>query len=106
MEVLVLAVKRYNFQDETREGRVEGTQLTYIEGLDNPIYERDMKGVFPLTVTNGSSDFFDNFHELPAYYDVMFRQIPGRGGKPQIKPVAANFIKSFLEPDKDLKAVK
>jgi hypothetical protein len=103
-EVLVFGVKRYAFTNDDGE-RVEGTQVIYVEGLDYPFEEINMKGIFPMTVTHQSSDFFDKFPTLPGYYNVVFRQKPDRKGKPVSVPVDAKFVREFVEAE-PLKAVK
>lgn len=103
-EILVLGVKKYRFANEQGE-KVEGTQVTYVEGFDYPFEEQNMRGVFPMTVTNRSEDFYDKFKEVPAYYNVVFRQKPDRQGKPVPVPVDAKYSRS-LHQQENLKAVK
>ena len=98
-EILVLGVKRYGFANDGGE-RVEGTTIFYLEDFEYPFNEANMKGVFPLNVTNNSMDFFNQFTELPAYYNVVFRSKPDKKGKPVQVPVDAKFSRSLnLSPD-------
>ncbi len=104
MEVLVLGVKRYGFTNDGGE-RVEGTTVFYLEGFDFPFNEGNMKGIFPLNVTNQSENFFDKFIDLPAYYNIVFRQKPDKKGKPVSVPVDAKYSRPLF-PAESIKAVK
>lgn len=103
-EILVLGVKRYGFTNDGGE-KVEGTNIVYIEGFDYSFDEVNMKGVFPMNVTNASMDFFEKFQEVPAYYNVVFRQRPDKKGKPVSVPVEAKFSRPLFPPA-ELKVAK
>jgi hypothetical protein len=98
-EILVLGAKRYGFVNEESGEKIEGTTIFYLEDFDYPFNETNMKGVFPLNVTNQSMDFYDKFTELPAYYNVVFRQKPDKKGKPVTVPVEAKYSRPFVLAD-------
>ncbi len=93
-EVLVLGAKRYCFVKDDGE-RIEGTTIYYTEDMDYPYEDINMKGVFPMNVTNKNMDFFDKFPQLPGYYDMVFRNKPDKQGKPVAVPVEAKFLRPF-----------
>ena len=103
-EILVLGVKRYGFTNDGGE-KIEGTTVIYVEDLEFPFEESNMKGIFPMNVTNQSSEFFEKFPTVPAYYNVTFRQKPDKKGKPVSVPVEAKFSRALF-PTTDLKVAK
>ncbi len=82
MRCLVLGIRRYGFKDDGSGERVEGSKISYLT-LDAED-EEDSRGEIPLEVSAPRS-LFEKFDELPAFYDLDFRQRPGRGGKPTLQ---------------------
>ena len=93
-ELLVLGVKRYSFTNEGSGEIVEGTRMEYIEGFEYPFDESNMKGIFVMNVT-APYVFFEKVDKVPAYYNVVFRQRPGAGGKPVQVPVDLQYLRGF-----------
>ena len=77
----MLGIRRYGFKDDGGE-RVEGSKISYLT-LDAED-EEDSRGEIPLEVSAARS-MFEKFDELPGFYDLDFRQRPGRGGKPTLQ---------------------
>lgn len=98
MRCLVLGARRYDFKDDDG-GRVEGVTLHYLtlDGSD----DSDVKGEIPFSCS-APSDLYHQLERLPAYYDVDFRQRPGRGGKPTVQAVGVRMrseVDGFVMPD-------
>jgi hypothetical protein len=75
-----LGARRYSFDDNG--SKVEGVTLHYLTG--DPAADRDQLGEIPLSCS-GSPSLFHELQEVPAFYDVDFRQRPGRGGRPTLQ---------------------
>ena len=90
MRCLVLGARRYDFKDDAG-ARVEGVTLHYLT-LDG---ERDgttddQLGRIPMQVSAPAS-VFHQLTEVPAFYDVDFRQRPGRGGRPTLQAAGVSY---------------
>ncbi len=83
----MLGIRRYGFKDDGGE-RVEGSKISYLT-LDAED-EEDSRGEIPLEVSAPRS-MFEKFDDLPAFYDLDFRQRPGRGGKPTLQIAALKY---------------
>lgn len=87
MECLVLGARRYDFKDDDG-APVKGVTLYYLTGdaeaEENQVGEIPMQVSAPLAV-------FHELDQLPAVYDVDFRQRPGRGGRPTLHAVGLSY---------------
>ncbi len=90
MRCLVLGARRYNFKDDVGE-QVRFTKLHYlIEDASEGIPDEDQVGEPPFEVV-GPLELFDSLSPGRGFYDVEFRQTPGRRGRPTLQPVAATY---------------
>jgi hypothetical protein len=87
-DCLILAARRYDFKDE--EGRrIEGVTLTYLTGdVDS---EPDRRGQSPLSIS-AAADIWHSLRAVPGLYHMDFRQRPGKGGRPALQAVGAEFV--------------
>lgn len=87
-ECLVLSARRYDFKDD--EGRrVEGVTLTYLTGdVDR---EADRRGQSPLSIP-APVDVWHQLQAVPGFYQVDFRQRPGKGGRPALQAVGLEYL--------------
>ena len=90
MRCLVLGARRYDFKDDDG-GRVEGVTLHYLtlDGSQDGT-TGDQLGEIPLQVSAPAS-LFHQLTEVPALYDVDFRQRPGRGGRPTLQAAGVSY---------------
>ncbi len=90
MRCLVLGARRYDFKDDDG-GRVEGATLHYLtlDGSQDGA-TGDQVGEIPMQVSAPSS-LFHQLTEVPAFYDVDFRQRPGRGGRPTLQAAGVSY---------------
>lgn len=88
MRCLVLGARRYDFKDDDG-ARVEGVTLHYLT-LDSE-QSSDQRGEVPFSCS-APPGLFHQLEELPAMYDVDFRQRPGRGGKPTLQAVGVSYL--------------
>lgn len=87
MRCLVLGARRYSFKDDDGQ-LVEGAKLHYLtlDGED----EADSRGDIPLEVSAPIA-LFNDLQQLPGFYDIDFRQRPGRGGRPTLQVAGVGF---------------
>ena len=88
MRCLVLGARRYDFKDDDG-GRVEGVTLHYLT-LDSE-QSSDQLGEVPLSCS-APPTLWHQLQDLPATYEVDFRQRPGRGGKPTVQAVGLSHL--------------
>lgn len=92
MQVLVLGARRYDFKDDDG-ARVEGVTVHYLtvdpEDEGSP-GDENQKGEIPFSVSAPAS-VFHQFEQLPGYYEVDFRQRPGRGGRPTLQAARVSY---------------
>jgi hypothetical protein len=86
---LLLHARRYDFKDETTGRKVQGVKLTYLTG--DVEAGDDQIGQVPLAIS-APFDVWNDLGAVPGFYDVEFRQRPGKGGKPELKAVGLDFI--------------
>lgn len=86
--VLVFGARRYDFKDDDG-GRVEGVTLHYLT-LDGSEGEENQLGEIPFQCSAPVS-MFHHFESSPAMYDVVFKQRPGRGGKPTLHATKVSY---------------
>lgn len=88
MRCVVLGARRYDFKDDAG-GRVEGVTLHYL--TQDGIEDANQKGNIPLQVS-APSDVYHQLSQVPAEYDIEFRQRPGRGGKPTLTAAGVSYV--------------
>jgi hypothetical protein len=87
-ECLLLSARRYDFKDDDGR-RIEGVTLTYLTGdVDN---EADRRGQSPLSIP-APMDVWHSLQSVPGFYQVDFRQRPGKGGRPTLQAVGVEFL--------------
>lgn len=89
MRCLVLGARRYDFKDDDGS-RVEGAKLHYLTLDATEDDDPDRVGEIPFEVSAPLS-LFPELREAPAFYDVEFRQRPGRGGRPTLQVVGVSY---------------
>lgn len=91
MRCLVLGARRYSFRSDDGE-RVEGATLHYLTLDGEPDTSTgDEKGEIPLAVSAPLAVFQD-LRTAPAFYDVDFRQRPGKGGRPTLQATGVSYL--------------
>ncbi len=92
MRCLVLGARRYSFKDDDGD-RVEGAKLHYLtlDAIDGEDLDSDQRGEIPFEVS-APFTVFDQLGEVPAFYDVDFRQRPGRGGRPTLQVAGVSYL--------------
>lgn len=92
MRCLVLGARRYSFRSDDGE-RVEGVTLHYLtlDGERDTPTDDDQVGEIPFSVSAPIS-LFPELRSAPAYYDVDFRQRPGRGGRPTLQAAGVSYL--------------
>lgn len=98
MSYLVLAAKRYNFKNDQGE-LVTGSTVQYLDLEGGASNEPNRRGFEPLTITS-TLEAFDQFSALPGFYDLEFKQRPGKNGRPTLALTSATLERaaSFLAP--------
>lgn len=87
MNAIVISARQFAFKDD--QGRnVEGVTLTYADPAEEATGGR--KG---LTLMNATAPavVWDSVQQVPGYYDLDFRMRPGKGGRPVVQLVGADF---------------
>lgn len=107
-QVLVLSVDRYRIPDQ-RTGEISVIcQLTYIS--DYRERSADAAGYKPIKCSI-VEPAFDDFHSanLPAVFELNFRTLPGKEGKPTLTVTGGNFVRTVdvfsVKDSKPTKAV-
>lgn len=90
MRCLVLGARRYSFKDSDTGELVEGANLHYLTLDGQQGGDTDQVGELPFEVRIPRS-LFEELGEVPAFYDVDFRQRPGRGGRPTLQAVGVSY---------------
>jgi len=85
---LVLGARCYDFQDEGGK-RVVGVTVNYV--TNDVETAADRRGCSPLTIS-GPQELWRDLGPLPGYYEVDFKQRPGKGGRPQLQVVKLRFL--------------
>jgi hypothetical protein len=87
-DCLILAARRYDFKDEDGR-RIEGVTLTYLTGdIDR---EADRVGQASLSIPAPVA-VWHQLQAVPGFYQVDFRQRPGKGGRPALQAVGLEYI--------------
>lgn len=90
MRCLVLAARRYSFKDSETGALVEGAKLHYLTLDGEQDGDTDQRGEVPFEVSIPLA-VYEELREVPAFYDVDFRQRPGRGGRPTLQAVGLSY---------------
>lgn len=85
---LVLSARQYDFKDDAGK-QISGVTVNYLT-LDQPT-DSATRGCPPMTISAPVAVWRD-LDVLPGYYDLDFRQRPGKGGKPTLMVVAGKLI--------------
>ncbi len=88
---ILLSARRYDFNDDKGKS-VQGVTLQYLTG-DTETSDND-KGCSVFTIT-APYDVWLTLKAVPGVYDLDFKQRPGKGGRPTLQCVAANFKAPF-----------
>lgn len=88
---ILLSARRYDFKDE-KDKTVQGVTLQYLTG-DAESTETE-RGCSVFTIT-APFDVWLTLKNVPGVYDLDFKQRPGKGGRPTLQCVAANFKAPF-----------
>ncbi len=90
MRCLVLGARRYDFKDDAG-ARVEGVTLHYLtlDGEQDGT-TGDQRGEIPMQVS-APVGVYQDLTRVPAFYDVDFRQRPGRGGRPTLQATGLSY---------------
>ncbi len=91
MRCLVLAARRYSFKDSETGALVEGAKLHYLILDGEQDGDTDQRGEIPFEVSIPFA-VYEDLTGLPAFYDVDFRQRPGRGGRPTLQAVGVSYL--------------
>jgi hypothetical protein len=89
---LILTARRYDFKDEATGRQVAGVTLTYLTGDQET--EPGRIGQVPLSIS-APIGVWNDLGACPGFYDVDFRQRPGKGGKPTLQAVGVSFISAI-----------
>jgi hypothetical protein len=89
---LLLHARRYDFADEKTGRKVQGVKLTYLTG--DIEHTDDQMGQVPLSISAPYETWRD-LGAVPGFYDVEFRQRPGKGGKPELKAVGLSLVQGL-----------
>ncbi len=90
MRCLVLGARRYSFRSDDGE-RVEGATLHYLTLDGEQGSSTDEVGEIPLAVSAPLSVYQD-LRTAPAFYEVDFRQRPGKGGRPTLQATGVSYL--------------
>lgn len=85
-----MGARRYDFKDDDG-GRVEGVTLHYLTLDGEPDGNTDQRGEIPMQVSAPMAVFKD-LDEVPGYYEVDFKQRPGRGGRPTLQAAGVSYL--------------
>ena len=90
---LVLAAKKYDFKNDAGE-QVAGATVQYLDFESGALNEPNRKGFEPVTIA-ATTEAFAQFTEVPAYYDLQFRQRAGKNGRPTLALTSAKLLQPF-----------
>ncbi len=86
-----MGARRYGFNDDDGK-RVEGSKLHYLtlDASEDEDLDVDRRGEIPFEVSAPLA-VFDQLGEVPAFYDVDFRQRPGVRGRPTLQAAGVSY---------------
>ena len=85
---LVLSARRYDFKDDAGK-QVAGVTVTYLTGEGTT--EGDTLGMPPMNIS-AASEVWPGLATLPGWYEMDFKQRPGKGGKPALQLVKVKLV--------------
>jgi hypothetical protein len=97
-KALVTSSSPYNFMTEDKR-EMAGVSIEFLmtENL-LPISDGEAKGI-KIMKDSLPYDKKSRFESVPGLYELSFKMVPARGGKPQLRVVDAGFIDAVtLEP--------
>lgn len=90
-KVMVVGVKTYSFNDESKNKKIEGAKVSYLTPLasnkQNEIGYLPLQASIPLEMAS-------QLQEVPALYDIKYDFVPGRNNKPEVIVTGFEFSKS------------
>ncbi len=91
---IVTGIKPYDFADQDGQ-RLQGVKVYY---LDNDAEDsKGAKGFFPLNLSI-TGDHAAKFRSIPGVYDLDFKQVSDKYGKPMLKLRNVDFVKPVTLP--------
>lgn len=92
---IVTGIRPFDFV--TREGeRLQGVKVFYLS--DHEENEPEARGYFPLNLSLNGESHERKFVEVPAIYDLKFKNMPDKYGRPQQTLYDVEFVESIELP--------
>lgn len=91
---IVTGIKPYDFVDDNGERR-QGVKVFYLDS--DPEDTRGAKGYFPLNLSM-TGDQAAKFDKVPGVYDLNFKQVSDKYGKPMLRLRDVEFMESVAFP--------
>lgn len=91
---LVTGIKPYDFTDENGQ-RLLGVKVYYLD--NDPEDTQGAKGFFPLNLSI-FGDHASKFQSVPGVYDLEFKQVSDKYGRPTLKLRDVAFVKPATLP--------
>lgn len=91
---IVTGIKPYDFVDDNGQ-RLQGVKVYYLD--NDPEDTRGAKGFFPLNLSI-AGDHGSKFNSIPGVYDLDFKQVSDKYGRPTLKLRNVEFVKSVTLP--------
>lgn len=92
---IVTGIKPYDFVDQDGQ-RLQGVKVYY---LDNDAEDtKGAKGFFPLNLSITGGDHGSKFSAVPGVYDLDFKQVSDKYGKPVLRLRNVEFVKPITLP--------
>lgn len=90
-QCLILSARRYDFTDDEKV-RHEGVTITYLTGEVQA--DDTTRGVVPMSVSLPLT-LWPSVQQLPGFYEMDFRQRPGKNGRPTLTLTGVRFLQPF-----------
>lgn len=91
---IVTGIKPYDFVDEDGQ-RLLGVKVYYLD--NDPEDSKGAIGYFPLNLSI-FGDHVSKFSSVPGVYDLDFKQVSDKYGRPTLKLRNVEFVKSVTLP--------
>lgn len=91
---IVTGIKPYDFVDQDGQ-RLQGVKVYYLDNVAED--SQGAKGFFPLNLSI-IGDHVSKFSSIPGAYDLDFKQVSDKYGKPTLKLRNVEFIKPITLP--------
>lgn len=92
---IVTGIKPYDFIDENNGSRLLGVKVYYLD--NDPEDSKGAKGFFPLNLSI-FGDHVSKFNSIPGVYDLDFKQVSDKYGRPTLKLRNVEFVKPITLP--------